>query len=303
MIFKNYYKILGLETNKVSIDEIKIAFREQAKKYHPDVSKDEKSEERFKDINEAYKVLTNPSSKRKYDRIWYSHVGKKLEKKDEKGREKKVNFLHILFGKEQEKIESKKKKVPKKGENIETQVEISLEEAFYGTNKKIALRTTDGKMKNFSVTIPAGIQSEEKIRLLGQGKPGENGAKSGDLLIKAIIQNSKKLKLEGYDISTKLDIAPWEAVLGKKVSVETIDDTVNVYIPQGVQTGETIKIPQKGYKDGKGGRGNLIAEIRIMVPKQPTEEEIELFKKLNKISKFEPRKEILEVTKTKKAEK
>ena len=173
MIFKDYYKILGLETNKVNIDEIKLAFREQAKKYHPDVNSSSFSEERFKDINEAYRVLSDNNAKRKYDRVWYSHVGKRIErKKDREERETKTDFLGVLFGNlsSKPKEEIKAKKVPTKGENIETQIDVSIEEAYYGLDKKISLRTVEGKLKTFTVKIPAGIRNGEKIRLLGERK-------------------------------------------------------------------------------------------------------------------------------------
>ena len=173
MIFKDYYKILGLENNKVNIDEIKLAFREKAKKYHPDVNLNSFSEERFKDINEAYRVLSDNNSKRKYDRIWYSHVGKRIERqKDKEERETKMDFLGVLFGNSNSnpKEKVKAKKVPIKGENIETEIDVSIEDAYYGLDKKISLRTVDGKMKTFSVKIPAGIRDGEKIRLLGERK-------------------------------------------------------------------------------------------------------------------------------------
>ena len=183
MIFKDYYKILELETNRVSIDTIRAAYRDAAKKYHPDVNVGNQiAEERFKDVNEAYRVLSNSASKRKYDRIWYSHVGKKKAKQEQQ-REEKTDFLGILFGHvtqeaREENKDNKRKKVPVKGENIETEIQVSIEEAFYGLNKKISLRAVDGKMKTFSVKVPAGIRNGEKIRLIGQGKPGENGVKN-----------------------------------------------------------------------------------------------------------------------------
>ena len=177
MIFKDYYKILGLETNKVTIDEIKIAFREQAKKYHPDINGGSTAEARFKDINEAYRTLSDAKAKRKYDRIWYSHVGKKIDRQKQKEeREARPDVLTLLVGA----IRTNKKKLQKvaqKGENIETEVTIPLEQAFYGVNKKITLRAVDGKMKTFSIKVPGGIRNGEKIRLIGQGKPGLNGRK------------------------------------------------------------------------------------------------------------------------------
>ena len=300
MIFKNYYKILGLETNKVNNEDIKIAFREQAKKYHPDVNGgDYKTEERFKDINEAYRVLSNPSSKRKYDRMWNRHVGSKMKQDYEESARQNgsvfSDFFNMFFGtSDNENIEEKpkaksKKKTPVKGENVETEIDVGIEDAYYGTEKKISLRTVSGKMKTFSVKIPEGIRDGEKIRLLGQGKSGQNGGKNGDLFIKINIQNNNKFKLEGYDIVTDLFLSPWEAALGKRVNIDAIDDTISLYVPPGIQSGEKVKIPQKGYKDGRGSRGDLIAEVKTVVPKKLSEDEKELFEKLKVISNFNPR--------------
>ena len=300
MIFKDYYKILGLETNKVNLNQIKIAFREQAKKYHPDVNGGNiKTEERFKDINEAYRVLSNPSSKRKYDRMWNTHVGKKQAKQEyeESNRSKDSvfsDFFNMFFGtptNQAEEINTKvKKKHPIKGENIETEINVGIEDAYYGTEKKISLRTVNGKMKTFSVKIPEGIRDGEKIRLLGQGKQGTNGGKNGDMFIKINIQNNSKFKLQGYDIVTDLFLTPWEAALGKRVNIDSVDDTVSVYVPPGIQSGEKVRISQKGYKDGRGSRGDLIAEVKTVVPKKLTEDEKELFEKLKNISNFNPRR-------------
>ena len=293
MIFKDYYKILGLETNKVTTDEIKIAFREQAKKFHPDINEGSTAEERFKDINEAYRILSNPSQKRKYDRTWYSYVGKKIEKKKQKiEREARPDILTLLFGIVREGRKKPNKKAPQKGDNIETEISIKLNQAFNGINEKISLRTVDGKMKTFQVKVPQGIRNGERIRLIGQGKEGENGGKNGDLLIKVNIQNSKKFKLKGYDIFTDLIITASEAALGIKTKIQTLaDGEANIYIPPGIQSGEKIRLPQKGYKDGKGGRGDLIVEIKIAVPKELSEQERKLYQKLAEISKFNPRKQ------------
>lgn len=287
MVFKDYYKILELETSRVSLEEIKIAYRNAAKKYHPDVNVgDSLAEERIKDINEAYTKLSNPSTKRKYDRIWNANNFRKNTFKPN-GKETIVN---MFFGKNaNEEKEIKEKNPPIKGENVETEIKATLYEAFYGLEKKISLRTIDGNMKTFSVSIPEGIRDGEKIRLIGQGKPGKNGAKNGDLFIKINIQNDKEFKLQGYDIYTDLMITPSEAALGTRVTVKSIDDETKVYIPQGIESGEKIRIPGKGYKNGKGTRGDLVAEIKIMVPKKLSNEEIEIYKKLNEISNFNPR--------------
>ena len=296
MIFKDYYKILGLDTNKVSIDDIKIAFREQAKIYHPDVNVGKNTEERFKDINEAYRVLSDNAARKKYDRSWNAKIGRKKAKKEAASRPKTSaaeEVKNILFGtkeSKESKINKKAAKVPIQGENIETEIEVSIEDAFYGKTKRISLRTVQGKMKNFDIKIPEGIRNGEKIRLMGQGAQGKNGGKNGDLLIKIVIKNSKDYKLIGSDIHKIIFVSPWEAVLGAKVEEKVIDEPFSVYIPKGIQTGEYIRISGKGYKDGKGSRGDLVLEVNIMIQKNITEEEKELYKKLKNISKFNPRK-------------
>lgn len=300
MIFKDYYKILELETNKVSIDEIKTAYREQAKKYHPDVNIGVRgAEERFKDINEAYQALINEQTRRKYDRLWNSRIGRKkakAKKAEENKTTTRSEILNVLFGldglKSQETTYQRKHKdvkVPIQGEDVETQIPISVIEGFYGQAKSISLRTVNGKMRTFEVKIPAGIRNGEMIRIIGQGKPGENGGKNGDLLIRINMEQDKKYKLVGSDIYTELNISPSEAVLGAKVNVDAIDESLGVYIPKGIETGEEIQIEQKGYKDGKGGRGKFIIKVKIMIPKKLSNKEIELYKELKKVSKFNPR--------------
>ena len=295
MIFKDYYKILSLETNRVSSEQIKNAYRTAAKKYHPDINvEDRLSEEKIKDINEAYRILSNPSTKRRYDRTWVNNVGKK-KKQEELNRSTGSifgDFSHMFFGNIEnikEKTINKKEKHPIKGESIETEINVEIEEAFYGLDKKISLRTVDGKMKVFTVSIPAGIRNGEKIRLLGQGKEGIDGGKNGDLFIKINIEDNEKFKLNGTDLYTNLYLTPWEAALGTRTQVYSIDELTQVYIPEGIQTGELLRIPGKGYKDGKGGRGDLVAEVKVMVPKELTKDERSLFEKLNKVSSFNPR--------------
>lgn len=289
MVFKDYYKILDLETSRVTIEQIKNAYRLAAKKYHPDLNVgDNLAEERIKDINEAYKVLSIPAQKRKYDRVWNSHVGKTKKSSSEKI--EKGYIFNMFIGNSQDVSDEKKEtKHPIKGENIETKIEASIYDAFYGKEKTVVLKNIEGKPRSFTITLPEGIRNGEKVRLIGQGKPGKNGGKNGDLLIEINIKEDKKFTLKGYDLYTNLLLTPWEASLGTKIEIQTIDGKTNVFIPQGIQSGETIKIPQKGYKSGNGQRGDLIAEVKIMVPKKLSDEEKLIFEKLNKISDFNPR--------------
>ncbi|MBD9159377.1 MAG: J domain-containing protein [Clostridiales bacterium] len=290
MVVKNYYKILDLETSHVSIDEIKSAYRQAAKKYHPDLNVgDSLAEEKIKDINEAYKVLSVPSSKRKYDRMWNSKFGK--GKKAFTSKSQKGVILDMFLGNIDniEKAEQVKKVNPVKGENIETQINVSIYDAFYGLDKQIVLKTIEGDTKSYTVKIPKGIRSGEKVRLIGQGKPGKNGGKNGDLLIQINIENDSKFRLTGSEINTDLLLTPWEAALGVRTSVKSIDDETKVYVPEGVQSGEKIRIPNKGYYINKTDRGDLVAEVKVVVPKHISLEEKEMYKKLSKISKFNPR--------------
>ena len=155
MVFKDYYKILGFDTNKVTVPEIKIAFREQAKKYHPDVNQEnDTAEERFKDINEAYKILTGSTTRRKYDRMWNMYVGRKNKRAQyEESRKNSGSpvseIFNMFFGTTSTKeVVKENKKLTIKGENIETEVNVKLEDAYFGLEKKISLRTVKRKDEN-----------------------------------------------------------------------------------------------------------------------------------------------------------
>ena len=267
MVFKDYYKILGLETNRVTMDEIRVAYRAAAKKHHPDLNVgNDLAEEKIKDINEAYKILSVPATKKKYDRKWNLYVGRRSNLFDKKGNSKEV-IKSMLFGNEVEGAAKRAYARTSRGDNIETAININIDEAFYGVEKKISLKNPEGKKKTVIVNIPQGIKQGEKIRLVGQGKEGKNGGKPGTL-----------------------KITPWEAVLGKRITVNSIDDEdTKLYIAPGTQSGDTFTIPNRGYVKTDGSRGKLIIETKILVPKVLTKEEMNIFKKLDKISKYNPR--------------
>lgn len=296
MVFKDYYKILGFDDNKVDSEQIKIAYREQAKKYHPDVNGAYRNtEERFKDINEAYKILSNPTTRRKYDRAWNVNIGRrknreKFGNKSEKTDSIKDGLFSMFFGYTPKKYKKQEEDVgAKKGEDLETGIEITLEEAFYGKTKKISLRTVSGTLKTITVKVPAGIRNKERIRLLGQGKKGPKDEKPGDLFIKVKVLENDRFILKGYDLHTKALVTPWEAALGSKIKVQGIDSIEEIEIKKGTTTGREIIVENKGFKDGKGRRGNLICEVQIMIPEEISEEEITKYKELQKISTYNPR--------------
>lgn len=295
MKYKNYYKILELKSDRVTDDEIKNAYRRLAKKYHPDINPgDEIASEKFKDVNEAYQILGEETSKKKYDRIHnFYRVKDTLEDTKEKlNKDGFSEMFEMMFGKKGEmdpsSIDSKKLSIP--GENIESQIEITLEEAFFGTSKKIAFRTDNGKIRSIIVKIPKGIKSGEKIRIAKQGKPSKNGGENGDLYIKVVLMKDEKVELHGNDFCMDLKISPWEAAFGCDVNVKNVDSSILIHVPEGIQTGEKLKIANNGFWNENGGRGDLLLNIQIMMPKRLSEGEKLLLRKLSEISEFEPRK-------------
>ena len=294
MKYKNYYKILELKSDRVSDEEIKNAYRRLAKKYHPDINPgDEAASEKFKLVNEAYQVLGSEVSKKKYDRI---HNIYRVKDTIEDTKEK-INFngmsdmIGMVFGKkEQSNFENKNKSLPITGEDLESKIDITLEEAFFGTEKKLAFRTVTGDMKNISVKIPKGIRNGEKVRLAKQGKPGKNGGEPGDLYIKVEIMKNDIFEVKGFDLCMNLKLSPWEAALGTEVKVENIDSSILVNVPAGTESGETLRIANCGFwNTSTYGRGDLLLNIQIMVPKELTDTEKLLFEKLEAVSNFKAR--------------
>lgn len=301
MKYKNYYKILGLSSAKATDDDVKSAYRHLAKMYHPDLNPGNVAvADKFKDINEAYQILGNPISRKKYDRVHFAYKfrdGFDAEKvKDKLNVNNGVqDFLNILFG-----TNSKPRVVTNidkyydenrvvQGENLESEIDISLEEAFFGGERKIAYKATNGKVKTITINIPRGIQSGERIRLVGQGHEGKNGGKNGDMYIKVNISPHKFLKLDGLDLYASLPITPWEGALGCDVSMNGLDTNIFLNIPEGTVTGDKFRIPNAGYLNQTGDRGDLIFTAQIMIPKRLTNDERELFNKFKDISNYNPR--------------
>lgn len=301
MKYKNYYKILGLSSAKASDDEVKSAYRHLAKLYHPDLNPgNDTVAEKFKDVNEAYQVLGNPISRKKYDRVHFAYkfrdgIGTSNVKEKFNVNNGAQDFVNMFFGSKKgprvvtniDKYYSDTK--PVQGENLESEIDISLEEAFYGGERKIAYKMPDNKLKTIVVNIPRGMHSGERIRLSGQGRPGKNGGKAGDMYIKINILPHKHLKIDGLDFQAELPIAPWEAALGCEVSVNGIDSNIYLNVPEGTVTGDKFRIPNSGYLNINGERGDLIFTVKIMIPKRLTEKEKELFIKFKEISSFNPR--------------
>ena len=309
---KDYYSLLEIKRT-ASGDEIKKAYRALAKKYHPDANiGNTEAEEIFKDINEAYEVLGNPEKKRKYDSILNrfnflsgfefdpSKFGFKHETEFSGSTDGAFSdFYDLFFGQDSVEFDDKtfetafyKKEEQllfKRGEDVFVNYEVTLEEAFYGLETTIQIKTAANKIKEYEITIPEGSKTGDKIKLMGKGLPGVIGAPPGDLYVNIVVKKHDLFTIKGKDLETDILITPWEAIFGGRAIIDGIDGKLNVKIPAGVQTSDKLRIAGKGYKNGVS-RGDLLGRIKIVVPSNLTDKEKELFKELQKISNFEPRK-------------
>ena len=303
---KDYYKLLGVN-RKSTQAEIKSNFRKLAKQYHPDANVDNKeAEEMFKDLNEAYNVLMDKEKKKKYDRqvfkYGYGSVEIDAVSSDSKTSSNVMNeIMSTILGiskdtkdkvisvaenvKQDIKEKIAEQKEPKKGENIETTLYVTIEEGYFGAEKKISLKTTRGGMKNYSVNVPMGIRDGEKIRLSGLGKPGKNGGENGDLIILVKLRPHSMLRLEGSDLQTKLKITPVQAIIGDSIQLKIFGEKIPVYIPKNSKTGDRIEILTKGYIVNKNTRGNLLVDIEIEMPQEISEREEKLYEQILKLEK------------------
>jgi curved DNA-binding protein len=287
VIFKDYYRILGFESSRVTEEEIKKAHREQVKKYHPDVN-NVSNDERMQDINEAYNTLMDPIKRKKYDKKWRNTIGRKRGKN---ANSVSAELLNIFLGKEDESVNKTKKTKgnPVKGENINSEIEINVEDGFYGSEKNIELRTLSGKTKNIKVVIPKGIQENEKLKIKSQGKEGKNGGENGDLVLRVKFKQKEDLTIQGLNIKKVVKITPWEALLGGKISFNYINEEISLIVPKGTKNGDVELFENKGYIDKLGNRGSLEISYLIVNPEKPTEDEIKLYEELKLKSSYNPR--------------
>ncbi|KGO32725.1 hypothetical protein JT06_18770 [Desulfobulbus sp. Tol-SR] len=321
--YKDYYKILGISRD-ASKDEIQRAYRKLARKFHPDLNKEAGSEEKFKEINEAYEVLKDPAKREKYDQFGSNwQQGDNFQPppgwqyrsdfgRGQQGPQESFfwssdggaysDFFEALFGgRFHENVKGAQGGQPfsinRRGSDHEAVLRISLEEAFRGGTKTITMQSTgpgmDGNLssreKRYDVKIPPGIMPGQKIRLSGQGGKGSGSGGSGDLYLKVEIEPHPRFRLEGYDLYTELAITPWEAAMGAQIDVQTLDETVTLKIPPGIQSGQKLRLRAKGMPNPKGRRGDLYAVMKIKVPKKLSKKERQLFEELSKVSSFNPR--------------
>jgi len=316
---RDFYEILGVSRNATQ-EQIQRAYRKLARAHHPDVNKDPGAEDRFKDVSEAYNVLHDPETRRRYDAFgpdfrrvpddvdpetWNRAAagggtgagGAGTGGRARRGPAADTGFatgfgedidlddlLGGLFG-----GRAGRGWGPIPGADQEAVIDLTVEEAYRGTRRSVTLEG-GGQTRTLQVTIPAGVTNGQRIRLAGQGGRGTEGAPAGDLYLIVRIAPHPRYRVEGRDLHVELPLAPWEAALGTTVAVETPDGEAKVKVPAGTSSGRRLRLRGRGLPNPKGTAGDLYAEARILVPRKLSAEERRLFEELAATSTFDPRR-------------
>ncbi|MEU7003011.1 DnaJ C-terminal domain-containing protein [Nonomuraea sp. NPDC046570] len=298
---RDFYEALGV-SRTASQDEIQRAYRKLARTYHPDVNKDPVAEERFKELAEAYQVLSDPETRRRYDAFGadFRRVPEDVDPDTwararagagaggwtgQTRRQGDVD-LEDLFGEMFGGGRGRGGWGPAPGADQEAELVLTVEEAYRGGRKRLTLSGD----RQVDVTIPPGVTNGQRIRLAEQGGHGARGARPGDLYLIVRIADHPRYRVEGRDIHVTLPLTPWEATLGATVSLDTPGGEAKVKVPKGTSTGRRLRLRGRGLPNPRGTPGDLYAEARIMVPARLTEEEERLFNHLAAISDFDPRR-------------
>jgi curved DNA-binding protein len=306
---RDFYQVLGVPRDAKQ-DEIQRAYRKLARTYHPDVNSDPGAEERFKEISEAYDVLSDPETRRRYDAfgpdfrqvppdvdpetwaqaragmgsgargrrrgqpgggVWFESGGEEIDLED---------LLGGMFS-----GRGRRGWGPVPGADQEAELVLSVEEAHRGGRRRITL---DGRA--FEVNIPAGVTDGQRIRLAGQGGRGSDGARPGDLYLVVRLAPHPRYRVQRRDITVDLPLTPWEAALGATVAIDTPSGEAKVRVPAGTSSGKRLRLRGRGMPNPRGTPGDLIAEAKIMVPARLTDDERRLFEQLAAASTFDPRR-------------
>jgi curved DNA-binding protein len=291
--FRDYYETLGVPRGATS-EEIRSAYRKLARRYHPDINKDEDAEERFKEVAEAYEVLSDAEKRERYDRFganWRqgedvsgapgfdgfeqaSPGGVRFEFGDGAF----SDFFESLFG------SARTGDIRIRGADQEAAVELSLEEAAAGGPLRISL----GDGRSFTVNVPAGVSDGQRIRLAGRGGEGVGGGSTGDLYLLVHLRPHRTFRVEGRDLHLDVAVTPWDAALGTTLEVPTLSGRANVRLPAGSSSGRRLRLRGKGMPDRRGRHGDLYARVQITVPDKLDERERQLFEELREASSFRP---------------
>ena len=327
MAGKDYYQILGLSRD-ASEKEIKQAYRRLARKHHPDLNPGDKSAEaRFKEINAAYEVLSNPEKRKKYDQ--FGDQWEYAEQFAKAGGQERVRWdfgkagttfeygdlsdfgdiFSSLFG--DSGIGSRMRRGPQRGQDIESPIEVSLEEAYHGSTRVIQLQTAEpctacggtgrvgnracticngagGKVipKRLEVKIPVGVRDGSKIRIAGEGGPGRAEGNKGDLYLVVKVLPHKLFERKGDDLYTEVSVPLGTAMLGGEVGLPTLNGNLSLKIPPETQNSNVFRLTGKGmprFYRGNSEYGNMFAKVKVVLPTNLTEEERKLFERLRSL--------------------
>jgi curved DNA-binding protein len=302
--FRDYYETLGVSKN-ASQEEIKSAFRKLARKYHPDTAKDKRSaEEKFKEINEAYEVLSDPEKRKKYDAygagwqqggfqpppggggVYEGFPGRF----DEGGFEFHFggtgfsDFFEQLFGARRAGRRGFAghdfEEAPMHGQDVEADILVTLEEALHGSNRQISFRRgASGKVQTYTVKIPKGVHEGQRVRLAGLGETG-GGRQAGDLYLRIKFEKHPDFEVRGSDVYYDLEIPVWKAVMGGDVEIPTLDGRAKLHVPACAQNGQKFRLIGRGLPAKQGRRGDFYAVLQPILPRDLTSRERELWKEI-----------------------
>jgi curved DNA-binding protein len=313
--FRDYYETLGV-AKAASADEIKSAFRKLARKHHPDMAKSKEkaaAEEKFKQINEAYEVLSDPEKRSKYDQLganWNQPGG--FQPPPDWGRGGAgggfrraaggnggvefefggtgfSDFFEAFFGGGRGESAfgggfGRRPATAERGQDVEADLMVTLEEALHGSTRQVSLRRSGSeKVETYQVKIPRGVHEGQRIRLAGQGEAGARGGKSGDLFLRVRLARHPDFSVEGNDLIYEATLEPWRAALGTEIEVPTLEGERRLMIPPGTQAGQRFRLRGRGLPTANEGRGNLYVAAQIKIPKKLSEAERELWQQLAKL--------------------
>lgn len=323
--FKDYYQILGISKN-ASADEIKKAYRKLARKYHPDLNPgDKKAEVRFKEINEAQEVLSDPEKRAKYDRYgqYWQQAGQAGSPPGGSGAGVNVDFGDFDFsqygnfedfineilgraGGGQTRSEYSYQTSSPGGfggfadgysqmptQDSEAAIALSFSEAFNGTQKQFRIGNETVKVR-----IPPGAKTGSRLRIKGKGQPSPFSGQRGDLYLNIELQPHPLFKFQGDNLVAEIPITPEEAVLGAEITVPTPDGLspnggkVTMKVPAGVDSGQSLRLKGKGWREPNARRSDLMVKLKIVTPKNISKSEQEYYQKLQQISSYNPRKSL-----------
>lgn len=308
---KDYYAILGV-SEKASQDEVKRAYRKLARKHHPDVNPgDGDSEERFKEISEAYHVLGNEERRKQYDSVGPEAFAQDFDLSDfadhfrtvftTGGGRRDVGFFEEIFGGgglggvrfggfpggDPAAGRGTRRPAPRKGADVQVELQLGLEEALSGTERTVRYRDRANATRSARVKIPPGVREGQRIRVRGKGEPSLSGGARGDLYLTVRIAAHPRFEIEGTNLRVEVPVTVYEAALGATVEVPTLSGSTRIKIPPGTRAGQVFRLRGKGATDSNGA--DLLARIRIVLPEAPDEATLQLLRDWRDQHPYDPR--------------